>query len=67
MSIDMPSSVDADVCDAFGELANMIGGNLKAVLPSKVEISMPSMVQGIDYSLWICGGNLACRLAFRAK
>jgi chemotaxis protein CheX len=52
-----PSRVDADVRDALGELANMMGGNLKSVLPPGVVLSMPSVVQGSDYALHICGSN----------
>ena len=67
MAIEPPSSVNADVRDAMGELANMIAGNLKPVLPHGVCLSMPSVVEGSDYSLWICGGNLASRQAFATK
>jgi chemotaxis protein CheX len=52
-----PSEVDQDVRDAMGELANMVGGNLKSVLPPGVALSMPSVVAGSDYVLHICGGH----------
>jgi len=42
---------DEDVRDALGELANMLAGNLKSVLPSGVVLSMPSVIEGSDYSL----------------
>jgi chemotaxis protein CheX len=48
---------DEDVRDALGELANMVGGNLKSVLPPGVALSIPSVVAGTDYALHICGGN----------
>ncbi len=51
------SGVDEDVRDALGELANMVGGNLKSVLPPGVALSIPSVVAGSDYALHICGGN----------
>jgi chemotaxis protein CheX len=62
--VERPQNVDADVCDAFGELANMIGGNLKAVLPHPVHLSMPSVVQGADYSMHICRTITVSRQAF---
>ena len=55
MSVDIPTSVDDDVCDAMGELANMIAGNLKALMPSTVGISVPSVVRGRDYVLRLRG------------
>lgn len=34
------------VRDALGEIAHMIGGNIKALLPSPTNLSLPSVVQG---------------------
>jgi chemotaxis protein CheX len=64
MSIDPPACINDDVRDTMGELANMLAGNLKSVLPHGVGLSMPSLVEGTDYSLRICGGNLVDRIAF---
>ena len=57
MSVPLPAEVDDDVRDTMGELANMLGGNLKSVLPHGVVLSMPSVVEGSDYSLRLCGGK----------
>lgn len=46
--------IDEDVCDAIGELANMLGGSMKAILDpngSKVQLSMPSAVHGKEYAV----------------
>lgn len=46
--------IDEDVRDAIGELANMLGGSLKAVLDpngSEIQLSMPSAVHGEEYSV----------------
>jgi chemotaxis protein CheX len=46
--------IDEDVCDAIGELANMLGGSMKAILDpggSKVQISMPSAIHGEEYAV----------------
>lgn len=67
MSIPVPEKFTDDVQDAMGELVNMVGGNLKSVLPKGVGLSMPSVVQGSSYSLRICGGNLTHRQAFLAE
>jgi chemotaxis protein CheX len=37
---------DGEVSDAVGELANMIGGNVKALMPGSCQLSLPSVVQG---------------------
>jgi chemotaxis protein CheX len=64
MSIERPAAIDDDVRDAMGELANMIAGNLKPLLPHGVCLSMPSVVEGTDYLLSICKGCSVSRLAF---
>lgn len=42
---------DADLCDAVGELANMIGGNFKNYLSEcglEVQLSSPQTIQGVS-------------------
>jgi len=67
MSIDPPAAVNDDVRDALGELANMLAGNLKSVLPHGIDLSMPSVVEGTDYSLRVCGGSLIDRMPFSGE
>lgn len=46
--------IDEDVRDAVGELANMLGGSLKAVLDptgSAINLSMPSAIHGEEYAI----------------
>ena len=64
MPIDPAAMTDEDVRDALGELANMLAGNLKSVLPSGVVLSMPSVIEGSDYSLKICGKRSIERVLF---
>ena len=66
LSCDPPETVDDDVRDVLGELANMIGGNLKCLLPRGIHLSMPAVVDGADYSLRFCGAELLERLAFQS-
>ncbi len=65
LSIDPPEAVDDVVRDVLGELANMIGGNLKCVLARGIRLSMPAVVDGSDCALRICGAEILQRLAFR--
>jgi len=64
MQMDKPTAMSDDVLDVVGEIANMIVGNLKAVLPGATGISTPVVVEGSACTLRICGGNLVDRLAF---
>ena len=45
LSMDAPDSVDDLVRDVLGELANMIGGNLKCVLKGGMRLSLPSVIE----------------------
>jgi chemotaxis protein CheX len=65
LSQDPPDTVDDVVRDVLGELGNMIGGNLKCVLTQGIRLSMPSVVDGSDYSLRVCGAEVRERLAFQ--
>jgi chemotaxis protein CheX len=64
MGTELPAAIDDDVRDVMGELANMVAGNLKSLLPRGVDLSMPSVVEGSDYSLHVCGVNAAERMTF---
>ena len=67
MGIPRPAYMDDDVRDAMGEVINMIGGNLKSVLPPGVSLSMPSVLEGPDYAYRICGLNQTVRFSFRGE
>lgn len=44
--------INDDVLDAVGELANMLGGNVKAILSEKgrdIDLSLPSTISGAEY------------------
>lgn len=64
ISAQTPGSVDDVVRAVLAELANMIGGNLKCVIAPGIHLSMPSVVDGSDYSLLVCGAKLQEQLAF---
>lgn len=45
--------INADVQDAIGEIANMLGGNLKTILSDRgrdIQLSLPSTISGEHYS-----------------
>lgn len=37
--------------DALGELTNMVGGNLKALMPGPSYLCLPAVIEGSDYSV----------------
>lgn len=65
LSMDPPADVDDVVRDVAGELANMVGGNVKALLSQGIRLSIPSVVDGSDYSLRLCGSPPPLRLALK--
>jgi chemotaxis protein CheX len=67
MGIQQPTSFDDDVRDAMGELTNIIGGNMKPILPPGVGLSMPSVIYGRPSALKICGNVPLVRLAFSSE
>jgi chemotaxis protein CheX len=66
LSTDPPEKVDDVVRDMLGEMVNMIGGNLKCVLARGLRLSMPSVVNGSDYCLRICGAEVRERIAVQS-
>jgi chemotaxis protein CheX len=44
-----------EVRDAMGEMANMIGGNLKGILPGPSRLSLPAVTEGADYTTDVPG------------
>lgn len=65
LSMEEPEMVDDVVRDVLGELANMIGGNLKCVLAGGLRLSMPSVVDGDDNNLRVCRAGIRERLVFQ--
>lgn len=41
-----PEVSTSDVVDAIGELVNVVGGNIKALLPGPTVLSLPSVLEG---------------------
>lgn len=52
-----------EVADAFGELANMVGGNIKSLLPAPSALSVPAVTGGDGYHVRVPHGTLSNRVA----
>lgn len=64
LQMDDITEVNGDVCDSMGELANIVAGNLKSVLPSGLGLGTPSVVQGHEYRIRFCGGKIVTHCFF---
>ena len=59
-----PGSLTADeIGDALGELTNMVGGNVKSLLPAPSRLSVPSVAEGESYTVRVPGATLLDRVA----
>jgi chemotaxis protein CheX len=58
-------NIDPDeLSDALGELANMIAGNVKPLLPAATMLSLPTVVQGSDLRVGVLGAVPSVSLAW---
>jgi len=54
-----------ETCDALGELTNMLGGNLKALLPEPCQLGLPSVTSGD--AVHVVDARPVLRAAFRCR
>jgi CheY-specific phosphatase CheX len=66
LSMEPPDMVNEDVRDVLGELANIIGGNIKCAVASGLRLSMPTVMDGSDYGVRMCGAKFH-RLGFNCE
>lgn len=63
----VPDELGADeVVDAVGELANIIGGNLKGMVEAPCTLSLPMVAVGSDYSVSAPGARLVRSVTLRS-
>ena len=67
LSMEPPDIVDDGVSDAMGELANVIGGNLKCGMSAGVCLSMPSVLDGRDYDVRMDRSEVRERITFECS
>jgi CheY-specific phosphatase CheX len=54
----------AEIADALGEVTNMAGGNIKALLPGPSQLSLPAVVEGSNQHVSVPGSSLLTEVAF---
>jgi chemotaxis protein CheX len=55
---------DDDVKDAFGEMANMTGGNVKNLLTVSSRLALPTVTGGSGFRVVIPGAHVSNRIGF---
>jgi chemotaxis protein CheX len=61
-------TIDADVTDAIGELANIVAGNAKQDMGNlEVSISLPNVVSGTDVSVSSPSSAMSIRIPFKSE
>ncbi|MBI5549018.1 MAG: chemotaxis protein CheX [Deltaproteobacteria bacterium] len=58
---------DAEMRDAVGELANVAGGNFKALLPGGCQLSLPTVVEGEKYTVIVGKSRLLGSRSFHTE
>jgi len=56
-----------EIQDALGELTNMTAGNVKPLLPGSSRLSLPSVVEGLDYNLMVPGSKVVAEVGFSCE
>ncbi len=62
--------INEDVEDAIGEIANMLGGNVKSILSEKgrdIDLSLPSTVSGKEYGFQTIKGAEKTFISFECQ
>jgi chemotaxis protein CheX len=58
---------ESDVCaedrqDTLAELTNMVGGNIKSIVPGPSNLSLPSVTSGKDFDIRLVGSSVDNRV-----
>lgn len=65
LMINAEEVVDADREDTLAELTNMIGGNIKSIVPSPSSLSLPTVTNGRDFNIRTYGSSAVSDTAFQ--
>jgi chemotaxis protein CheX len=62
LAMEAPEVAQRDVVDALGELANIVGGNVKSTLPPVCMISLPHVISGVGVDSHWPSATQVCEL-----
>jgi CheY-specific phosphatase CheX len=63
---DTPPALE-DIRDALGEVTNMAGGNIKALVPGTCHLSLPAVVEGKAYTIRVPSTQVVARVTFECE
>jgi chemotaxis protein CheX len=63
-NIDACDVTGDEINDAVGELTNIVGGNIKSLLPEPSQLSMPAVTEGTDYLFIVPNSRPMAHLSF---
>jgi chemotaxis protein CheX len=66
LGLDDEVPAESDIHDVMGELANMVGGNVKAAVGDDARLSLPTVVVGADLDLAVPGATVAARQTYES-
>lgn len=64
LGLDDEKPDESDIHDVVGELANMLGGNLKAVVGAEARLSLPTVVVGAHLEVSVPGSVVQTQTAY---
>ena len=62
--MDPGEAADDEIQDALGEMVNVVGGNVKALLDGGANLSLPSVTSGVSYRVVMPGSEQELALGF---
>jgi chemotaxis protein CheX len=66
-TIDVESVTPEEMRDSLGELINMIGGGVKSLLPENSMLSVPTVVEGVRFTLFVHSASPVQQFAFACQ
>ena len=66
-AMDLAEVTSSEMKDALGEVLNMVGGNLKPLLHGSCQISMPTVIDGIEYEVSLPGAYQIQRVGLTSQ
>ena len=53
--VELEKATPSEIQDAWGEITNMIGGNIKSLIQGSSQLSLPTVAEGRDFCMGIPG------------
>jgi chemotaxis protein CheX len=67
LGVEEESATPEELSDTLGELTNIIGGNIKGLLPEPSRLSVPAVFRGNDSNLTVKGSRLVSAVGFQCE